>query len=53
MKLSSPDIKELQIIYLKEFGVKISTNKARKLGNQLINLFKLLIKPSRKIYDTN
>jgi hypothetical protein len=43
MNLSDKAIKEFQLIFLEEFNQKISLNKARKYGNQFLQLLVMLI----------
>ncbi len=46
--ISSKAIKEFKKIYYKEFGIKISNKLALTLGQNLLNLYKAIYKPTIK-----
>lgn len=49
-QLTSSDLKEFQALYLQEFGISISEQKAKTLANQLLLAVKAVFKPIPKSY---
>jgi hypothetical protein len=45
MALSKEEIEEFKDIYAKEFGKRISDEKARELGENLVALFRIIYRP--------
>lgn len=45
MKLPEKAVREFQEIYFKEFGEKLSYSEAEKMGQDLIGLFEIIMKP--------
>ena len=45
MRLSDPAIRELQAIYRAEFREELTTDEALEMGNRLLDLFSLLLRP--------
>jgi len=45
MKLSEEAISEFKIIYWREYGKKISDEKAQEMGQNLLSLFKIVYRP--------
>lgn len=43
--INSVAIEEFRSIYFKRYGVKLTNDQAMELGNKLIQLFKIIIKP--------
>jgi len=48
MRLSKEAIKEFQEIWYKEFGERISEEKAQERGEDLISLFEIIYRPISK-----
>jgi len=48
MELSKKAIQDLQNIYISEYGKKLSDFEANMLGNNLLNLFKVIFRPIKK-----
>ena len=48
MPLKKEAIREFQEIYKEKFGEEISDQRALELGNNLLNLFKVIYKPISK-----
>lgn len=53
MNLSDEATTEFQEIYSKEFGKQITLDKAREYGNQLLELMKIFLPDSLKVYKPN
>lgn len=47
MRISNDAIKEFQQLYKKEFGQEITIVEARKQGERLLQLFKIIYRPIR------
>lgn len=52
MSLSKKEIQKFKEIYKKKFGQDISDQRALELGINLINLYKIIYKPTSKTNST-
>lgn len=53
MGLSKEAIKEFKEIYYKEFGERISDDKAQEMGTNLLLLFKIIYRPVPEAKEQN